>query len=154
MSGYKIPLSVLVVIHTPGLEVLLLERRHAPGFWQSVTGSVDHEDEPLIETARREVREETGINADAPGHRLVDWRVTNRFEIYKRWVGRYAPGVTHNIEHVFGLTIPVKVAPVLTEHLAYEWLPWREAAQKCFSWSNAEAIRRLSEAPPEHAPRP
>ena len=142
-TTYKIPVSVLVVIHTSDLQVLVLERSSAPGFWQSVTGSVDHEDEPLRDTAVREVREETGIDAAAPGHRLIDWQYTNRFEIYKRWVSRYAPGVTHNTEHVWGLTIAQPVVPVLTEHLAYEWLPWRDAAEKCFSWSNVEAIRQL-----------
>lgn len=143
MSGFKIPVSVLVVIHTPDLQVLLLERANAPGFWQSVTGSVDAQDEPLRDTAIREVMEETGIDATAPGHALSDWGYTNKFEIYKRWVSRYGPGVTHNTEHVFGLTISRPVAPVLSEHLAYVWLPWRDAAEKCFSWSNAEAIRRL-----------
>ena len=143
MTVYKIPVSVLVVIHTPDLQVLVLERRNAPGFWQSVTGSLDHDDEPLAQTARREVLEETGIDANAPGHRLEDWGLVNRFEIYKRWVGRYAPGVTHNTEHVFGLTIPQPVVPVLTEHTDHVWLPWRDAAEKCFSWSNVKAIRRL-----------
>ena len=144
-ATHKIPVSVLVVIHTADLLVLVLERANAPGFWQSVTGSVDAEDEPLCDTAIREVREETGIDATAPGHALSDWHYTNHFEIYQRWISRYAPGVTHNTEHVWGLTIPAPVVPVLTEHLAYEWLPWREAAEKCFSWSNAEAIRQLPE---------
>ena len=150
MTSWKIPESVLVVIHTPDLQVLLLERRNAPGFWQSVTGSLDHENEALADTARREVLEETGIDAAAADHQLIDWNLTNRYEIYKRWVGRYAPGVTHNTEHVFGLTIPSPVAPVLTEHVAYEWLPWRAAAEKCFSWSNAQAVRLL----PQKIPRP
>ena len=143
MAAWKIPVSVLVVIHTPDLLVLVLERSNAPGFWQSVTGSLDGEDATLEVTAVREVREETGIDARAPGHLLTDWRFTNRFEIYRRWISRYAPGVTHNTEHVFGLRIPAPVAPVLTEHLAYAWLPWRAAAEKCFSWSNVEAIRKL-----------
>ena len=143
MSTYKIPISVLVVIHTPDLQVLLLERMKAPGFWQSVTGSIDTPDEPLKEAAMREVREETGIHSTAADHLLADWGYTNEFEIYKRWVSRYGPGVTHNTEHVFGLRIPAPVVPVLTEHLAYVWLPWREAAEKCFSWSNAEAVRKL-----------
>lgn len=142
---FKIPISVLVVIHTRDLQVLVLERSSAPGFWQSVTGSVDHAGEPLRDTALREVLEETGIDATHPGHVLADWHYTNRFEIYKRWVSRYGPGVTHNTEHVWGLTIPQPVVPVLTEHTAYEWLPWRAAADKCFSWSNAEAIRKLPE---------
>lgn len=145
MTAFKIPVSVLVVIHTPDLQVLVLERANAPGFWQSVTGSVDVADEPLRDTALREVQEETGIDATAPGHHLADWHYTNRFEIYQRWVSRYGPGVTHNTEHVWGLTIPVPVVPVLTEHLAYEWLPWRAAADQCFSWSNACAIRQLPE---------
>ena len=149
MIRFKIPVSVLVVIHTPDLQVLILERSSAPGFWQSVTGSLDHVDEPLRETAVREVLEETGIDAAAPGHVLREWGYTNHFEIYMRWVSRYGPGVTHNTEHVWGLTIPAPVVPVLTEHIAYEWLPWREAADKCFSWSNAEAIRTL----PERMPR-
>ena len=147
MQQYKIPRSVLVVIHTPDLQVLLIERAAAPGFWQSVTGSLDHEDESLIETAVREVREETGI--DALQHRLVDWEIENRYEIFKRWRNRYAPDVTHNIEHVFGLTMPEPVAVTLApgEHSAQIWLPWREAAAKCFSWTNRDAILLLPEKP-------
>lgn len=143
VAAWKIPVSVLVVIHTPDLQVLVLERSNAPGFWQSVTGSLDREDEPLEAAAVREVREETGIDARMPGHLLTDWQFSNRFEIYRRWISRYPPGVTHNTEHVFGLRIPAPVVPALTEHLAYEWLPWRDAAEKCFSWSNVEAIRKL-----------
>ena len=146
----KIPRSVLVVIHTPASEVLLIERADHPGFWQSVTGSLDREDEPLAETARREVAEETGIE----GGVLCDWALQNIYEIYPRWRHRYAPGVTHNTEHVFGLTVPRDSAITLAprEHLRYEWLPWREAADRCFSPSNAEAIlqlpRFLPPAPP------
>jgi dATP pyrophosphohydrolase len=145
MQQYKIPRSVLVVIHTPDLQVLLIERAAAPGFWQSVTGSLDREDEPLRETAAREVFEETGIVA-AP-EALVDWGIENRFEIFRRWRSRYAPGVTHNTEHVFGLTLPAPVPARLApgEHVAQVWLPWREAAAKCFSWSNRDAILLLPE---------
>jgi dATP pyrophosphohydrolase len=141
---YKIPRSVLVVMHTPQLQVLLLERADHPGFWQSVTGS-QHEGETLVQTAVREVAEETGV--DASRYRLADWGVRNEYEIYLEWRWRYAPGVTHNTEHVFGLTLPdpvdVRIAP--REHLAFVWLSWREAADKCFSWSNAQAIRNLPE---------
>lgn len=141
---FKLPVSVLVVIHTPDLQVLLLERADAPGYWQSVTGSQDA-GETLRETAIREVREETGL--DASQFVLSDWNQQNQFEIYARWRHRYAPGVTHNSEHVFGLLLPEVVSITLSprEHLNQLWLPWREAAEKCFSWSNAEAIRKLGE---------
>jgi len=145
---HKIPESVLVVIHTPDLQVLLINRADAPGFWQSVTGSKDQADEPLELTAVREVREETGIDC-APGTALhaglVDWNVENVYDIYPRWRHRYAPGVTRNTEHVFGLCVPPGTAVTLAprEHTAFRWLPWREAADACFSPSNAEAILLL-----------
>ncbi len=140
--AYKIPVSVLVVIHTADLRVLLLERADAPGYWQSVTGSQDT-GETLMQTARREVREETGL--DAGDQDLRDWGIRNRYEIFERWRHRYAPGVTHNTEHVFGLCLPDTVTVTLSprEHLAQVWLPWQEAAERCFSWSNAAAIRLL-----------
>jgi len=145
---YKQPSSVLVVIHTAALEVLLIERADRPGYWQSVTGSRDHPDEPLRETAVREVAEETGIEiggARVPLEALRDWGLENVYEIYPVWRHRYAPGVTHNVEHVFGLTVPrdieVRLAP--REHLQHAWLPWREAADRCFSPSNAEAVLQL-----------
>jgi dATP pyrophosphohydrolase len=145
----KIPESVLIVIHTDELEVLLLERADHPGFWQSVTGSKDRLDEPLTETATREVAEETGIVIGSPGvppASLRDWNLRNVYEIYPQWRHRYGPGVMHNTEHVFGLRVPrgtpVTLAP--REHLRYQWLPWREAADQCFSPSNAEAILQLT----------
>ena len=139
---FKIPQSVLVVIHTPALDVLLIERADAPGFWQSVTGAKDFPEEGWLATARREVMEETGLDAQAPGHRLVDWALENVYEIYPQWRHRYAPGVTHNTERVLGLTVPAALPVRLSprEHRAQCWLPWREAAERCFSPSNAEAI--------------
>lgn len=141
-AAFKVPVSTLVVIHTTALEVLLLERADRPGFWQSVTGSQDA-GESLRETAIREVREETGI--DATVHRLSEWNLQNVFEIYPVWRHRYAPGVTHNTEHVFGLEVPDRVPVRLEprEHLAAAWLAWQEAAQRCFSWSNRRAILML-----------
>ena len=138
---FKIPRSVLVVIHTPALEVLLIERADKSGYWQSVTGSLDAEDEPLDRTAWREVAEETGITSGV----LCDWQQSTVYEIYATWRHRYAPGVTHNTEHVFGLTVPHRVPVTLNprEHLAHQWLPWAQAAQRCFSPSNAAAIRQL-----------
>jgi dihydroneopterin triphosphate diphosphatase len=141
---HKIPVSTLVVIHTPELKVLLIERADHPGFWQSVTGSQD-EGESLRDTAIREVEEETGI--DARRYPLQKWNLRNVFEIYPVWRHRFAPGVTHNTEHVFGLEVPrelaVRVAP--REHLAAQWLPWNEAAERVFSWSNRKAILMLPE---------
>ncbi len=139
---HKIPVSVLVVVHTADLQVLLLERADRPGFWQSVTGSQDP-GETLERTAQRELAEETGIAADPV--QLINWNRRNCFEIYAHWRDRYAPGVTHNTEHVFGLTLPAAQDVVLAprEHVAWLWLPWREAADRVFSWSNAEAIREL-----------
>jgi len=144
----KIPISVLVVIHTADGQVLLIERADKPGFWQSVTGSKDAVDEPLHQTCVREVREETGIDvgsAQVPEDQLRDWSIANIYEIYPAWRHRYAPGVTHNTEHVFGLLVPPDIPVVLSprEHLQHRWWPWQEAADRCFSPSNAEAILML-----------
>jgi dATP pyrophosphohydrolase len=142
---YKIPESVLVVIYTAALEVLLIERTGTPGFWQSVTGSKDTLDEPLRETARREVLEETGIAIATDSADLADWQLSNVYDIYPIWRHRYAPGITRNTEHVFGLRVPRQIAVTLApaEHTALRWLPYREAADLCFSPSNAEAILHL-----------
>ena len=148
---FKIPESVLVVIYTPALDVLLIERADQPGFWQSVTGSKDFADEPLVETCIREVAEETGIKVGTfgapavPRSALRDWGLRNVYEIYPVWRHRYAPGVTHNTEHVFGLCVPAGTPITLSprEHLQHAWLPWREAADRCFSPSNAEALLHL-----------
>ncbi len=142
---HKIPESVLVVIHTPAMEVLLIERADRPGFWQSVTGSLDAPDEPLIDTATRELFEETGIVADGLDVVLRDWHLSNIYEIYPVWRHRYAPGVTHNTEHVFSVCVARDVAITLSprEHLNHVWLPYVEAADRCFSSSNAEAILQL-----------
>lgn len=145
---YKIPESVLVVIHTPALEVLLIRRADAGTHWQSVTGSRDHPGEDLVQTAWREVAEETGIACEAgsvlhPG--LRPWGLTNTYDIWPQWRHRYAPGVTRNTEHLFSLQVPAGTPVRLNprEHTDYRWLPWREAADACFSPSNAEAILLL-----------
>lgn len=141
---YKQPESILLLIHTPDLQILLIERALHPGYWQSVTGSREG-NEALIDTARRELHEETGLSA-APGE-IQDWHLANRFEILEQWRHRYAPGVTHNLEHVFSLCLPapleVRLAP--DEHRAQCWLPWQEAAGKCFSWTNQDAILMLAQ---------
>lgn len=142
---HKIPESVLVVIHTHDLDVLLIERADRPGFWQSVTGSLDALDEPLLQTAARELFEETGIVADGDTIRLLDWGLSNIYEIYPTWRHRYAPGVTHNTEHVFSVCVPRDIAITLSprEHVQYAWLPLLAAADRCFSASNAEAVLHL-----------
>lgn len=144
-KAFKIPESVLVVIHTPRLDVLLLERAgalgHTGGLWQSVTGSREPGDPDLEATARRELLEETGLSQGT----LADWRLINRYEIWAQWQSRYAPGVTHNVEHVYGFTVPEPVLATLdpSEHTNQLWLPWREAMEKTFSPTNRDAIWQL-----------
>ncbi len=149
-AAWKIPESVLVVIYTPALDVLLIRRADAGAddFWQSVTGSKDTPQEPLALTAAREVCEETGIECGVGSPlaaRLQDWSLQNVYSIYPRWRARYAPGVTRNTEHLFGLCVPERITPTLAprEHTAWRWLPWKDAADACFSPSNAEAILLL-----------
>lgn len=138
--AFKLPESVLVVVHTPRLDVLVLERT-GTGFWQSVTGSREPDDPDLAATARRELREETGLVIGT----LADWRLVNRYEIWAQWRSRYAPDVTHNVEHVFGFTVPERTVATLdpAEHVAQLWLPWQDAMDRVFSPTNREAIRQL-----------
>lgn len=139
---YKRPESVLVVIHTPAFDVLLLERIKPPGFWQSVTGSLEADESPL-QAALREVAEETGIRGiDASLH---DWHRSNCFEIRAEWRERYAPDVTRNVEHVFSLCLPERCAVTLApnEHSRYTWLERETAATLVFSWTNRDAIMDL-----------
>jgi dATP pyrophosphohydrolase len=141
---FKTPVSALVLIHTEDLQVLIMERADKAGFWQSVTGSLEAGETPR-QTAIREVLEETGLNAEQ--YALQDWQVTNTYEIYPHWRYRYAPNVTTNVEHQFALVLPsalpIRLAP--DEHLQYAWVDWREAAQRVFSWTNVDAIKRLGE---------
>ncbi|MGI4778893.1 MAG: dihydroneopterin triphosphate diphosphatase [Janthinobacterium lividum] len=149
MTIFKIPESVLVVIHTPALDVLLIRRADSSStFWQSVTGSKDTLEEDLRFTAAREVGEETGIDCKSGSDLasgLRDWHLQNVYDIYPQWRARYAPDVTRNTEHLFGLCVPERIVPVLAprEHVDWRWLPFRDAADACFSPSNAEAILLL-----------
>lgn len=141
---FKTPISALVLIYTKDLQVLIIERADKAGYWQSVTGSLEEGETP-IQAAIREVQEETGLNATQ--YDLQDWQASNRYEIYPHWRHRYAPTVTHNTEHLFGLELPsqlpIKLAP--DEHLRYEWVDWREAAKRVFSWTNVDALSKLGE---------
>ncbi len=142
--NYKIPISALVLIYTPELQVLIMERADKAGFWQSVTGSVEGDETPK-QAAIREVMEETGL--EATKYKLQDWQASNVYEIYPHWRQRYAPDVLENTEHIFGLELPskltIKLAP--DEHVRYVWVDWREAAERVFSWTNIDALKRLGE---------
>jgi len=144
MKKVKTPISALVLIHTVDLQVLIMERADKAGFWQSVTGSIEGDETPY-QAAIREVNEETGL--DALAYDFQDWDTSNTYEIYPHWRHRYADGITENVEHLFGLTLPepldITLAP--NEHVQYEWVDWREAAQRVFSWTNVDALKRLGE---------
>lgn len=141
---YKTPVSALILIHTVDLQVLVMKRADKPDFWQSVTGSLEASETPY-QAAIREVLEETGL--DATQYDFQDWKVSNVYEIYLHWRYRYAPGVIENTEHLFGLCLPKPLTITLApeEHLSYEWVDWREAAKRVFSWTNVDAIKRLGE---------
>lgn len=139
----KIPVSVLVVIHTDDMQILQLERVKHPGFWQSVTGSQEA-GETLLQTACREVAEETGLTVSPAD--LIDWRVSNRYEIFLEWRHRYAEDITHNVEHLFSVCVPAAQAirHAESEHRSSRWVSWREAIETSFSWSNRDAIYLLA----------
>ena len=141
---YKTPISALVLIHTQDLQVLIMERADRPGFWQSVTGSLELGETPQ-QAAIREVLEETGL--DAKQYDFQDWQANNTYEIYPHWRHRYAPGVVENVEHLFGLALPIALPITLApnEHIRYEWVDWREAATRVFSWTNIDALKKLGE---------
>ena len=145
----KIPISVLVVIYKSTGDVLLIERADRSGFWQSVTGSLDAPDEDLATAAAREVLEETGIDiASLPEGALQNMHHQIEYEIYPQWRYRYPPGITQNTEHWFSLEVPDNTSVTLAprEHVAYQWLPFEQAAKQRFSRSNGEAILYLFSA--------
>jgi dihydroneopterin triphosphate diphosphatase len=144
LKKFKTPISALVLIHTADLQVLIMERADKAGFWQSVTGSVEGNETPS-QAAIREVFEETGL--DATKYDFQDWHASNVYEIYPHWRHRYAPNVTENREHLYGLCLPSRmdIGLAADEHVRYEWVDWREAAQRVFSWTNVDALKRLGE---------
>ncbi|ORM75050.1 dihydroneopterin triphosphate diphosphatase [Pantoea wallisii] len=141
--GYKHPVSVLVVIFARDTgRVLMLQRRDDASFWQSVTGSLEPGETPA-QAAQREVAEELAI--DISGEQLVleDCHRQIEFEIFAHYRHRYAPGTTHNCEHWFRLALPAEREPLLSEHLAAQWLDPTAAAALTKSWSNRQAIEEF-----------
>lgn len=120
----------------------MLQRNDDADFWQSVTGSLENGESSRC-AALREVEEEVGINILAEGLTLVDCHKQVEFEIFTQYRHRYAPEVTHNLEHWFQLELPAERAVKLTEHGAYRWLEATQAAKLTKSWSNSRAIEAL-----------
>lgn len=135
---YRRPESVLVVIYTDAKEFLLLERRKPPGFWQSVTGSLEWGETPDL-AARRELEEETGISQGV----LVNLHWIQTYEILASFGKIYAPGVVRNLEHAFSLRLPRRVEVTLTEHVQYRWMNDSEALSAVSSDSNRAVIADL-----------
>ena len=135
---FKMPVSCLVIIYS-GKQTLILERADHSGYWQSVTGSWEN-GETLLQTAQREVVEETGFQLDEGCWRDCWW--ANQYEIYSHWRYRYAPGICINTEHVFTLCLPEYLTPVLAprEHVRFAWVEWSEAANRVFSPTNRSAL--------------
>ena len=160
--GKKIPISVLVVIYSPDQNFLMLERADKPGYWQSVTGSLDSLNETLILAGVRELFEETGLSvkADLQCQGLADlskgqsfecnllrsWPHQTEYKIFAHWQHRYPPGVTHNTEHWFFVCVSEESSIRLNprEHLQYSWMDTEQASSMCFSPSNVTAIKSLS----------
>ena len=133
----KIPISILVIIYTKNKDVLILKKNNDKDMWQSVTGSLNENEEP-VEAAKREVFEETGLSTE----NLIDCNKQYVFEIYEMWRHKYDDGVTHNTEHVFLLELENKVDIKIdsNEHTQYEWINRVKAAEKVFSHTNRQAI--------------
>ena len=138
MQSFRRPESVLIVIYTAGGEFLLLERRKPPGFWQSVTGSLEW-GETADAAARRELIEETGITQGLL--RNLQW--TQVYEILPSFGKKYAPGVTRNLEHAFALKLLQRVPVTLSEHVQYRWLSAAEAIATASSSTDRAVIRQL-----------
>ncbi len=142
-ADFRRPESVLIVVHTPALDCLLLERVEPRGFWQSVTGTLRWAESPA-ECAARELMEETGLEP----HDLRDAQIQRSFPILPAWRSRYAPDVESNVEHQWYLEVPevraVRIEP--TEHVAYLWLAVDAALEKVASWTNREALQRLKDS--------
>ena len=138
-TEYRIPQSALTVVYNCAGQVLVMQRNDDPDFWQSVTGTLELDEKP-IETALREVLEETGIDIIESAYQLVDCQKINTYDIRDRWKHRYPPGTPYNTEHVFAVEVANNQSISLTEHSAYFWLDKTSAIKKVWSDTNREAI--------------
>ena len=140
MEQFRRPESILVVIYTAAGEFLLLERRRPPGFWQSVTGTLEW-GEMAGDAARREVIEETGITQGLL--RNMQW--TQVYEILPAFGKKYAPGITRNLEHAFALKLLERVPVTLSEreHVQFQWASAVEAIATVSSSTNRTIIEQL-----------
>ena len=138
-TEYRIPQSALTVVYNCAGQVLVMQRNDDPEFWQSVTGTLEQGEKP-IETALREVLEETSIDIIQSAYQLVDCQKINTYDIRDRWKHRYPPGTPYNTEHVFAVEVANDQRISLTEHSAYLWLDKTSAIDKVWSDSNREAI--------------
>ena len=155
-------MSVLVVMVSPSGDFLLIERADKTGYWQSVTGSLDFPEESPLQAAVRELEEETGFKATAVESPMVlnatkadllqtgvlrPWPHSLQYEIFEHWRHRYPVGVSHNTEHWFMVCVPADFIPRLSddEHVGFAWLGAEQAAARCFSPNNAQAILQLAE---------
>ncbi|WP_340676521.1 dihydroneopterin triphosphate diphosphatase [Paraglaciecola sp.] len=141
-TQWRIPESALIVIFNNSGQVLMLQRNDDPLFWQSVTGTREVNETP-IQTAQREVFEETGIDITALSYQLIDCQQTNQYEIRPRWRHRYPPDALINTEYVFALQVADEQRIILTEHSAFLWLSKPQAMEKVWSPSNKDAIQHF-----------
>jgi dihydroneopterin triphosphate diphosphatase len=144
VQAYRRPESVLIVIYTNGGEFLLLERRRPPGFWQSVTGSLEW-GEFADAAARREVVEETGITQGV----LVNLQWTQVYDVLPAFGKVYAPGITRNLEHAFSLRLAQRVPVTLSdsEHVQCRWTSGLDAVATASSSTNRAVIEQLRLGP-------
>lgn len=136
---FKRPESVMVVVHTHD-EVLLIKRADHDCFWQSVTGSIEHGEQPK-QTAVRELYEETGIKVST----LRETGIRRSYDILPQWRHKFPPGVTRNAENLFFCPLDEKAEITLDsrEHTEFQWVNFSTGIEQAWSWTNKLAIMQL-----------